>query len=119
MYVFIFLVLIPAGSRCFRFFNFFLNTRVIFFSVLFSSPYIFGSLARVAGDLDSIYHTHTPRGRKCFFYVFVFNDLCDNRSEEAYPHIKANNVTLYHIMPRKIYYTWVCNFFSTFVLFCV
>ena len=60
-----------------------------------------------------------PGGRKCFFYVFDFSDLCDNRTEEAYPHIKANNVTLYHIMLRKIYYIWLCNFFSTFVLFSV
>ena len=35
-------------------------------------------------------------------------DLCDNRTEEAYPHIKANNA-ISHEIPRMTYYTSYCS----------
>ena len=32
-----------------------------------------------------------------FLYPFFFtNDLCNNLTEDEYPHIKANNVTSHH-----------------------
>ena len=53
-------------------------------------------------------HQTTPlRGRAkknppiCFFLHY---DSCNNRTEEAYPHIKANNATSHHIR-RTTYYT--------------
>ena len=65
---------------------------------------------RMAGDLDSIHHT-TPAGeageKNKHFFFFVGITLCDNRNEEAYPHM-ANNVTSHHT-PRTTYYTWYCS----------
>ena len=37
-----------------------------------------------------------------FFFLY---DSCTSHAEEAYPHIKANNVTS-HDNPRTTYYTW-------------
>ena len=59
--------------------------------------------AGVPGDLDSIHPTTTPppggtgeKKKNPPIFLFV-NDLCDNRTGEAYPHIKEDNVT--HITP--------------------
>ena len=49
-----------------------------------------------------------------FFCVYV---LCVHRIEEAYPHIKAINVTSHHI-PRITYHTWF-RWFCIFSIFFV
>ena len=48
-----------------------------------------------------IAYTHLPRkGRKQIHILFLY-DWCGNRSEEAHPHIKANNVT-FHSHPSCV-----------------
>ena len=52
--------------------------------------------AGVPGDSDSIHlTTPPPEGPIIFFPLYRFStyDLFNNRTEEEYPHIKANNVS--------------------------
>ena len=48
-----------------------------------------------------IQHTTPPPTEGSFYFC---NDLCGNRTEEAYHHLKANNV-ISHYIPRKTHYT--------------
>ena len=61
----------------------------------------------MAEDLDSVYHTtpapplEGPKTKRLHVFLVV-NDLCDGRTEEAYSHIKANNVTSHNISRKTI-----------------
>ena len=48
--------------------------------------------AGLAGDSDSIHLTPRLVFFTRLFFFFTYN-LCNNRTEEEYPHIKANNVS--------------------------
>ena len=72
----------------------------------------------VPGDLDSILTTPLTarRGRKKKKVYY----LCDNRTEEAYPHIKANNITSHHI-PTPLYLVlfWFAAWLYTACSYCL
>ena len=70
----------------------------------------------VPGDLDSVHLTTPlpPEGpEKNNPPIFFSEDLCTDRSQEAYPHIEVNNVTSPHT-PRTTHCTWCCS-----VVFCL
>ena len=65
--------------------------------------------SRAAGELDSIHYTFSG-ARFCFLYnsFFVYH-LCDNRAEETYRHIKADNAR--HITSHPSYHILYLLFF--------